>query len=74
MSWKIDKKDNKLIKLKKFNVKPIGVPNMPKIGKMGMQYPKRYGKVFNRSDRLVAVSGFMDSEVNEERWPHGLVQ
>lgn len=40
MSWKIDKKDNKLVKLKKFNVKPTGVPNMPKIGKMGMQYPK----------------------------------
>lgn len=44
---------------------------MPKVGKMGMQYPKSYGKMLSRSDGLVAVHGFVASAVNEEKWPHG---
>lgn len=43
---------------------------MPKVGKMGMQYPMSYGKMLSRSDGLVAVPGFVTSAVNEERWPH----
>lgn len=62
-------------KLKKLNVKLIGVPNMPKVGKMGVKYPKRQGSnVLQNWQTGGCLWSKWPMQKNEEGWTLGVLE